>query len=119
MGETVLFIVLIGLMVGCQIMIISIMWQRFTQRLRAQEPPNAILVIRSFGPDSLATARALARHTRLDLGEIDELVERRRPGPLPLPLASRQANLLAAELRGLGAEVEIQPRTDAPFRRAA
>ena len=110
MGETLFFLALVALLAICQFMLISIMWQRFIQSLRAQEPRTALVVIRSFGPDTRAIAQALARHTRLDLNEIDELVEGSRTGPLPLPLSSRQARLLAGELRALGTVVEVEPQ---------
>ena len=110
MAETLLFLALVLFLAVLQFVIMSIMWSRFTRLLRAQEPRNATVVIRSFGPDADALSRALARHTRLELREIDELVEERRTGPLPLPLSTRRANLLAGELRDLGADVEVERR---------
>ena len=106
--EAALFIIaLVVLMAICQYMAISVFWHRFVDRLRVQEPGTTTVVIRSFGHDPSALARALARHTRLDLGEIDELVDARGEGVLPLPLSPHRARLLAAEVRALGGELEI------------
>ncbi len=94
----------------CQVLAIVTFWRRFSARLRAQEPAAAVVVIRGFGPDALANSRALARYTRLDTSEIDEVISEGRCGRLPLPLSWRRANLLATELRSLGGEIEIIPR---------
>jgi hypothetical protein len=110
MGGLLLILALIVLMAACQMVAIAVFWRRFTWRLRHQEPSIATVAIHSFGPDAGASARVLARYTRLDTGEIDELVGERRTGPLPLPLPWRRANLLAAELRRLGGDAEVQYR---------
>ena len=107
MAAALFLLALVALMALVQIMAIAIFWQRFNRMLHAQAPATTRLVIHAFGPDVAAISRALARYTRLDLSEIDELVDERRTGPLPLPLSSRQANLLAAELRDAGAMVEV------------
>ena len=108
MDGVVLILLLVIAPALCQVVVMSLMWRRLAERLRAQEPPTATVVIHSFGSDPAAAARALARYTRLDLGEIDELVDGRHTGPLPLPLSWRRANMLAAEFRGLGAELEVR-----------
>ncbi len=110
MGGEILILVLLVLLGVMQIMAINIFWQRFMQSLRTQEPPNARVVVHSYGEDAAASARALARYTRLDLGEIDELVFDGRTGPLPLPLPWGQANRLAAELRSLGGDAVVERR---------
>lgn len=110
MDGRLLILVLLVILGLLQIMAINIFWQRFMRGLQTQEPRIARLVIRSYGDDAAAMARALARYTRLDLGEIDDLVFSRRTGPLPLPLSWRQANQLAAALRDLGGDVEVKQR---------
>lgn len=111
MVGAVVFIIAISLLLGLwQLMAISVFWQHFTERLRVQEPAVAVVVVREWGADTRQIAQALARHTRLDVGEIDELVEQRPAGPLPLPLSWRRAHLLAAELRATGSATEIRPR---------
>ena len=109
--EMALFVLALVAFIGLwQMMAISVFWGRFSRALQAQEPATARLAIHAFGPDDAAVSRALAHHTRLDLSEIDEIVEERRTGPLPLPLSSRRATLLAAELRDAGAVVEVEAR---------
>lgn len=90
------------------LMLLTVMWYRMERYLGTQDPPRARLVIHSFGADGVAMARALARYTRLDLNEIDELLDERRTGALPLPLSWHRARVLAAELRSLGASVEVE-----------
>ncbi len=102
---------LLGLIVVpalCQMMVFWIVWRRLSLRLQAQEPRTTALEIHSFGDNPPALARPLARHTRLDLAEIDDLIEVRRTGRLPLLLSWRKAQLLSTELRALGAEVETR-----------
>ncbi len=110
MGGEILILVLLVLLGVMQIMAINIFWQRFILSLRTQEPPVAKVVVRSYGDDASASARVLARYTRLDLGEIDEIVFDRRTGPLPLPLPWGEANRLATELRRLGGDAVVEHR---------
>ena len=113
--EAALFIMaLVVLLAIWQFMAISVFWRRFTDRLRAGEPLTATVVLRSLGDDPSALARALAQHTRLDFGEIDELIETGTTGPLPLRLSPRRAQMLAAEVRALGGELEILRETKRP-----
>ncbi len=108
MVETLFFAFIVLVLATIQFMLMSVMWQRFMRLLRVQEARTARFVIRSYGADDRATYRALAKHTRLDLQEIDELIERRALGALPTPLSDRQAGRLADDLRANGAEVEIE-----------
>ncbi len=110
-ADALFLLALILLMSVVQIMAITVFWRRFSERLRAQEPNVARLVIHAYGPDEHAVERALGRYTRLDTDEIEELIEMRRPGPLPLPMSWRRAHLLAAELRKLGGAAEVELRT--------
>ena len=113
--EVPLFIIaLVVALAIWQYVAISVFWHRFTNRLRAGEPLTATVVLRSFGDDPSALARALAQHTRLDFGEIDELIETGATGPLPLRLSPRRAQMLAAEVRALGGELEILRETKRP-----
>ncbi len=106
--EAALFIIaLVALLAIWQYVAISVFWRRFTSRLRAGEPLTATVVLRSFGNNPSALARALAQHTRLDFGEIDELIETGATGPLPLRLSLHRAQMLAADVRALGGELEI------------
>lgn len=107
MVETLFFIALVLIMAVLHWMLMSIMWQRFVRLLRMQDARTTRVVIRAYGTDARATYRALAKHTRLDLHEIDELIEQHRTGPLPLPLGARQASSLAEDLRAAGATVEV------------
>ena len=109
-GDALFILALILLLAAVQIMAITVFWRRFVERLRAQEPNIARLVIHAYGVDSHAVERALGRYTRLDLDEIEELVDKRRLGPLPLPMSWRRAHLLAAELRRLGGTAEVERR---------
>jgi hypothetical protein len=111
-GDTIFFLMLICILSLIQGMVMSVMWQRFQRTLQTQEPRTRRVVISAFGPDRAANARALARHTRLDLAEIDDIVERRQTGPLPLPLSIRDANRLIADLRRLGGAAESEPRKE-------
>ena len=108
MEATLLILALVIVPALCQIMAIQVFWRRLSRWLQTQDPRTATLVIYSFGPDSAAIARTLARHTRLDLGEIDEIVDAHHTGPLPLPLSWRRANLLVAELRALGTDAALE-----------
>jgi hypothetical protein len=112
MSETLFLIAIVLVLVYLQFMAMSVMWQRFVRLLNMQEARTMIVEIRAFGPDPDAIARALARHTRLDLKEIDEIVEQRQTGPLPLPLPARLASLLVADLRALGTDAEQHLRSD-------
>lgn len=106
MVETLFFIALVLILAVINHMVMSVMWQRFVRLLRMQDPRTTRVVIHAHGADARATYRALAKHTRLDLQEIDELIEQQTLGPLPIPLAARQASLLVDELRAAGAQVE-------------
>ena len=110
-GDALFILALILLLAVVQIMAITVFWHRFGERLRAQEPNIARLVIHAYGVDPHGVERALGRYTRLDQDEIEELVDQRQPGPLPLPMSWRRAHLLAAELRRLGGAAEVEPRT--------
>jgi hypothetical protein len=107
MAETLLFIGIVLLLAWVQFMLMSIMWQRFMRLLRMQDPRTTRVIIHAYGTDARATYRALAKHTRLDLQEIDDMIEEQKTGPLPIALGTRQANLLAADLRANGGEVEL------------
>ena len=107
MVETLFFIALVLFMAALHWMLMSIMWQRFVRLLRMQDARTTRVVISAYGMDDRATYQALAKHTRLDLHEIDELIEQHRTGPLPLPLGARQAGSLVEDLRAAGATVEV------------
>src|SRR4051794_9798805 len=112
MSDTLFLIAIVLFLAYLQFMTMSVMWQRFVRLLNTQEARTMIVEVKEFGPDPDAIARALARHTRLDLKEIDEIVEQRQTGPLPLPLPARLASLLVADLRALGTDAEQRLRPD-------
>jgi hypothetical protein len=107
MGDLLLIIGLSLLIGASHVMAIMLFWRRVVARIRAQPARNTRVVVRAYGPDEAAIARSLARHTRLDLSEIDELVGARQRGPLPLPLAWHEAHLLRDELRQLGCDIDL------------
>jgi hypothetical protein len=110
MGLLLLMLAILILMALWQMVAIAIFWRRCSRGLQAQEPSTAKLIVHALGPDQLANSRVLARYTRLDIGEVDEFIAEHQSGPLPLPLSWRRANLLAAELRTLGGDAEVEPR---------
>jgi hypothetical protein len=91
-----------------QMIALVLFWRRLVRWLQTQPPRTTAVVVRVWGREYTAMARTLAQHTRLDVDEIDELIEQARPGVLPLLLSHRRAHLLAAEMRRLGAEVDLE-----------
>ena len=108
MDTAIVIVLVVALIAAAQLAGIWIMWQRIAAWMRMQEPRTATVILREHGPDPAATARLLARYTRLDLKEVDEIVDERQTGPLPLRLAPRDANTLAAELRQVGTAAEVR-----------
>ena len=117
MAETLFFIGIVLVLAWCQLMLMSMMWHRLMHLISVQDPRTTRVVIHAFGADTKSAYRALARHTRLDLNEIDEMLEQQTTGPLPVLLSSRNATLLAADLRAAGADVEIVARREVETQR--
>jgi hypothetical protein len=107
MGDLLLIIGLSLLIGASHVIAIMLFWRRVVARIRAQPARNTRVVVNGFGLDQAAIARSLARHTRLDLSEIDELIAARQRGPLPLPLSWHEAHLLRDELRQLGCDADV------------
>ena len=114
MATDVLFIV--ALAIGpalLHIFVISIFWRRVTTTLHHASdvrPLNTVVRVAHVGPDARAVTCLLDRATRLDLDEIDAVVETGQ-GRLPLPMSRSAALQLVQELQRLGAVAEVEPRT--------
>jgi hypothetical protein len=91
---------------------IKIFWRRVTTALHHAghvSPFNTVVCVAHVGPEAQAVTRLLDRSTRLDLEEIDALVETGQ-GRLPLPMSRSAAQQLVQELQRLGAVAAVEPR---------
>jgi hypothetical protein len=104
-GEVLLIAALaLGPMV-VQLMAISVYMERMgraLQRAGDRPPFTTIVELIDPGPQTRAVTRLLERRTRLDLDEIDALIDR-RGGSLPLAMSRGAAYRLVGELRAAGA----------------
>ncbi len=108
--ESLLIIVLTVLPLVLQLMAISVFSERMARALRraADQPPfTTAVLIAELGPEPKAVARLLDRATRLDLDEVDAVIDM-RGGRLPLRMSPPAAQRLVRELRTLGATAETE-----------
>ena len=109
---TIMIIVVLALIPAIlQLMAISMFTERMGRSLHnsADPPPYTTAVtIRHIGPTPQRVARVLDRVTRLDVDEIDGVIEA-GGGRLPLLMSARRARQLVTELRQLGADVVSEP----------
>src|SRR3712207_3962842 len=106
--EALLIIVLTVVPLVLQLMAISVYSERMARALRraADQPPfTTAVVIAELGPQPKAVARLLDRATRLDVDEVDSVIEM-HGGRLPLLMSSPAAQRLVQQLRQLGATAE-------------
>ncbi len=95
-----------------QLMAISVYLERMGAALRraGDQPPFTTLVeVIDIGSQARSVTRVLERRTRLDLAEIDAIVEH-AGGTLPLPMSRGAATRLVGELRAAGATATIHAR---------
>jgi len=108
--EALLIIALAVVPLVLQLMAISVYSERMARAIRraADQPPyTTAVVIAELGPEPKAVARLLDRTTRLDIDEVDRLIDM-RGGRLPLLMSLPSAQRLVRELRTLGATAEAQ-----------
>lgn len=111
-GDVVLIMLLALGPAVLQLMAISVYLERMGAALRraGDQPPFTTLVeVIDIGSQTRSVARVLERRTRLDLAEIDAIVEQ-SGGMLPLPMSRGAAAQLVGELRAVGATALIHAR---------
>lgn len=105
-----LIIVLTVVPLVLQLMAISVYSERMARAIRraADQPPyTTAVVIAALGPEPKAVARLLDRATRLDVDEVDGVIDT-RGGRLPLLMSLPTAQRLVRDLRQLGATAEAE-----------
>ncbi|MBA3947210.1 MAG: hypothetical protein H0X37_21950 [Herpetosiphonaceae bacterium] len=92
------------LLVLLQLFAINTLWQRVGAMLHraADRPPfTTTVTIQTLGPQPQAVSQLLDRATRLDLTEVDELIEA-GGGRVPVLMSRPAAERLAQQLRRVG-----------------
>lgn len=108
--DALIIIILSLIPVVIQLWALNLYMDRMGRALRRADdrPPFTTAVqILDLGPEPRAVARLLDRATRLDLHEVDQVIDR-RGGRLPLPMSRPAALRLVRDLQQLGATAQAE-----------